>query len=130
MATSGNLMALACLAVGMPFSDINSAKEYGYGDGIARLFVAIPILEKNNRYPLVNGTENAVSSIANTALNKMKSVVFSDKSAIPALRLAWLSEGILIKVQKNPKSVILGIFYPSEFVKKLLLFSKVIKRTF
>jgi hypothetical protein len=60
----------------------------------------------------------------------MKSVVFSDKSAIPALRLAWLSEGILIKVQKNPKSVILGIFYPSEFVKKLLLFSKVIKRTF
>ena len=44
MATSGNLMALACLAVGMPFSDINSAKEYGYGDGIARLFVAIPIL--------------------------------------------------------------------------------------
>ena len=130
MATSGNLMALACLAVGMPFSDINSAKEYGYGDGIARLFVAIPILEENNRYPLVNGTENAVSLLANTALNKMNSVVFSDKSAIPALRLAWLSKGILIKVQKNPKSVILGILYPSEFIKKLLLFSKVIKRTF
>ena len=130
MATSGNLMALACLAVGMPFSDINSAKEYGYGDGIARLFVAIPILEENNRYPLVNGTENAVSLLANTALNKMNSVVFSDKSAIPALRLAWLSKSILIKVQKNPKSVISGILYPSEFIKKLLLFSKVIKRTF
>jgi predicted NAD/FAD-binding protein len=79
---------------------------------------------------LVNGTENAVSLLANTALNKMNSVVFSDKSAIPALRLAWLSKGILIKVQKNPKSVISGILYPSEFIKKLLLFSKVIKRTF
>ena len=45
MATSGNLMALACLAIGMPISDLNSAKEYGYGDGVARLFVAIPILE-------------------------------------------------------------------------------------
>ena len=78
MATSGNLMALACLAIGMPISDLNSAKEYGYGDGVARLFVAIPILEENNRYPLVNGTENAVSSLAKTALNKMNNTKFSE----------------------------------------------------
>lgn len=130
MATSGNLMALACLAIGMPGSDIISAKEYGYGDGIARLFVAIPLLEKNKRYPLVNGTENAVSSLANTAINKMNSVSFSDKSAFPALRLAWLSKGILIKVQKNPSFVAQGVLYPSEFLKKVLLLVKVISKSF
>ena len=130
MATSGNLMALACLAIGMPISDLNSAKEYGYGDGVARLFVAIPILEENNRYPLVNGTENAVSSLAKTALNKMNNTKFSDNSAACALRLAWLSKGVLNKVNHNPKCVLNGDLYPSEFMKKLILLSKVILRTF
>jgi hypothetical protein len=130
MATSGNLMALACLAIGMPISDLNSAKEYGYGDGVARLFVAIPILEENNRYPLVNGTENAVSSLAKTALNKMNNTKFSDNSAACALRLAWLSKGVLNKVNHNPKCVLRGDLYPSEFMKKLILLSKVILRTF
>jgi len=130
MSTSGNLMALACLSIGMPLSDINSAKEYGYGDGIARLFVAIPILESNNRYPLVNGTENAISALAKAAIDKMNNVSFSDKTSVSALRIGWLSKGILMKVKKNPHCVSEGITYPVEFIKKILLLIKVFRKTF
>jgi hypothetical protein len=124
MATSGNLMALAGLAIGMPVEDISRAKEHGFSDGIARLFLAIPELENMQRYPLVDGRNEAVSALASGALNRMVAVTFTDRSAVCALRTAWLAKRILKSVVRDPSQVSKGTLRPTEFSKKAGLLLK------
>jgi len=130
MSTSGNLIALACLSIGMPSSDIKNAKEYGFGDGIARLFVAIPTLKSMQRYPLLDGSAEAISALANSSLIRMNNVLFSDSSGTFALRTAWLAKKTLRLVAKEPMQVVNGISSPTEFYKKILLLAKTFSKTF
>lgn len=124
MHTSGNLMALACLAIGMPVADTAMAQEYGYGDGIARLFLAIPELENVQRKPLVDGRGEAVKKLAQNALERMGEVHFSDRSAYSALRTAWMAMPILKSVIGNPSRVIDGDLETTQARKKLRLMIK------
>jgi hypothetical protein len=124
MHSSGNLMGLACLSVGMPASDLDAAKNYGYGDGIARLFMAIPELENAQRKPLVDGRGDAVAKLATDALNRMQSARFSDQSGNCALRTGWLAKTVLNTAKSNPVLVGEGALEPTEFRKKLSLLIK------
>lgn len=130
MATSGNLMALACLAIGMPVGDTEHAKAYGFSDGIARLFLAIPELENTQRYPLIDGRADAVVGLAQGALSRMQSVSFSDRSAHDALRTAWMSKQILKSVVSDPSAVANGTLAPTDFSKKLRLLYKSFRKSY
>ncbi len=123
MHTSGNLMALACLAIGMDPGDTQAAQEYGYGDGIARLFVAIPELENLQRKPLVDGRGEAVQKLASSAIERMD-VTFTGKTPIPALRTAWMSHSILKTAARDPSSVGAGELESTQGRKKLRLLIK------
>ena len=123
MHTSGNLMALACLAIGMDAADTASAQEYGYGDGIARLFLAIPELENVQRKPLVDGRVESVQKLAQSALDRMN-VTFTDKKPTPALRTAWIAQGILKSAARNPSLVGAGALETTQGRRKLRLLIK------
>jgi hypothetical protein len=124
MHTSGNLMGLACLSVGMPSFDLPSAQEYGYGDGITRLFLAIPELENVQRKPLVDGRNDAVQMLAQNALERMKKAVFSDRTAHGALRTAWMAMPLLKSAGREPALVGQGLLDTTVFRKKLRLLIK------
>jgi hypothetical protein len=123
MHTSGNLMALACLAIGTDARDTVSAQEYGYGDGIARLFVAIPELENVQRKPLVDGRAEAVQKLAQNAMERMD-VMFTDKTPNPALRTAWMAHSILKTAARDPSLVGAGGLEITQGRKKLRLLIK------
>ena len=124
MHTSGNLMALACLSVGMAADDMGVAQEYGYGDGIARLFLAIPELENAQRKPLFDGRSGAVQKLAGNAFERMKRARFSDKGANSALRTAWMAMPILKIAMRDPARVGAGQLATTDFRKKLRLLVK------
>jgi hypothetical protein len=123
MHTSGNLMALACLAIGMDADDTVAAQEYGYGDGIARLFMAIPALENAQRKPLVDGRSEAVQKLAANALERM-AVTFTDTTPNPALRTAWMAQNILKLAARDPLLVGTGDLEITQGRKKLRLLVK------
>jgi hypothetical protein len=130
MHSSGNLMALASLSVGMPMADLSASKDYGYGDGIARLFLAIPALENAQRKPLVDGRNDAVGKLAADALNRMQSASFSDRSGNCALRTGWLAKTLLKTAKRNPALVGQGALEPTEFRKKLTLLVRSFTNTY
>ena len=129
MHTSGNLMALACLAIGMDVADTVSAQEYGYGDGISRLFMAIPALENVQRKPLVDGRAAAVQKLAINAIERMD-VTFADKTPYPALRTAWMARSILKTATRDPSLVGAGVLETTQGRKKLRLLIKSILNRF
>ena len=124
LATSGNLMALACLAVGSDDNNTKAAREYGYGDGVARLLLAIPALENAQRYPLIDGRPSAVKSLAQLALVRMNKASFSNKRGNGALRTAWMARDILKAAIKTPEKVADDALESTAFSKKLKLLSK------
>lgn len=124
MHTSGNLMGLACLSVGMPKDDLVAALEYGYADGVARLFLAIPELENAQRKPLVDGRSDAVGTLAENALMRMNETTFAGNTANAALRTAWMAKPMLKSALRAPASVGDGQLSITDFRKKLRLIIK------
>jgi len=122
--TSAGLMWLAAQALGASDADKAAVMDYGYGAGIAALFRAIPALENAQKYPLVDGTPNGVSTLANSALIHMKTVKGLPNPVKAALRAGWMTSKTLKTAAQSPELVALGGLETSEFHKKISLFTK------
>jgi len=121
--TSSGLMWLAALALGADETHRAAVMDYGYGTGVAALFRAIPALENAQKYPLVDGTPDGVSTLAKRALARLD-VDSVPKSARPALRSGWMARQTLKQAEKFPERVATGGLGVSEFNKKIRLLGK------
>lgn len=121
-ATSGNLMAIAVMALGKDTAE--PAIKFGFGDGIARLFAAVPELENAQKKPLVDGRPEAVQRLAVQGLDAMNTAKFIDKNSYPALRSAWMARSVLKRVSNDPMQVANGLSARSEVSKKFRLILK------
>jgi len=120
--TSANLLTLAVMATGGDASD--ALVDFGYGAGLARLFLAIPELENQQRYPLVDGRGDAVAALAGdalSALQKARRNLTLPKSARAALRAAWQADAVLKQAAAHPARVANGQLGQSDFRNSLRL---------
>ncbi|GLQ34019.1 phytoene synthase [Amylibacter marinus] len=122
-ATAGNLMALCACTLGG--CDLDKAIEFGYGDGIARLFRAIPALENAQKTPLIDGRGVAIARLAKRALGALDAGASRDRRVFPAYRAAWMARPVLRRVLKDPASVSTDDLHFSPFGTKMRLISKV-----
>ncbi|MBL4751159.1 MAG: squalene/phytoene synthase family protein [Amylibacter sp.] len=119
--TSAGLMWLAAQALGAAQEQRSAVIDFGYGAGVAALFRAIPALENAQKYPLVDGSIDGVSSLAQKALVRLQSAKGIPRSARAALRAGWMAEYTLRIAAQSPKLVAAGGLGASEFSKKIKL---------
>ncbi|WGI20886.1 squalene/phytoene synthase family protein [Amylibacter sp. IMCC11727] len=121
-ATGGGLMGLAVAVSG---GESEAAYDYGAGCAVARLLMAVPALEEADRYPLVDGTQAGVKTLAEAGLARADAAR-QDLRKIPrparaALRAEWFARGVLKQAVNNPALVGAGLLGGSEAGKKLRL---------
>lgn len=126
--TSGGLILAAARALGATKGD-DALQNVGYAIGLANWLVAVPELEARGRIPLVDGRPEAVSDLAQEALDlleKNRSAV--PRAAYPATRMGWQADRTLRSAAANPADVKDGRLHNSEFLKKASLLWRVISR--
>jgi len=119
--TSAGLMWLAALALGANETHRGAVMDYGYATGVAALLRAIPALENAQKYPLVDGTPDGVSALANKALERLGTQKPLPKPVRAALRSGWMARTTLKLAAKSPELVAAGGLNASEFGKKIKL---------
>lgn len=124
MATAGNLMWLSAQALGAGEADCTLAQTWGYAQGLAAWFQAVPELEKRGCRPLYDGRRAAIAELALEALNDLKAAKPPRASWTMALRAAWQAEPLLKLAAREPQRVAEGTLALSEFHKKRRLFIK------
>ena len=106
-ATSGHLMWAAARLLGA--ADERVVRDHAYGVGVANLFQAIPALEALGRKPLIDGTAEGVSSLAQLARLRMEKAAkgrkLVSKAAQPALVAGYHARPILRAVEADPARV-------------------------
>ena len=120
-ATAGNLMLAAARALG-PVED-SVVMDLGYAAGLANFLMAVPALEKAKRIPLLDGRPDAVASLAEDGLDRLKRARRSrsgiSAEARPSLMAAWRAEGVLKRAASDPRRVAEGRLATSEFAGQL-----------
>jgi len=122
--TSGNLMWLTAQALGAGDADRTLAQTWGYAQGLAAWFQAVPELEKRGCRPLYDGRPTAIAELAQAALTDLKTAKPPRAPWTMALRTAWQAEPLLKLAAKEPQRVADGTLALSEFHKKRRLFIK------
>lgn len=114
-ATSGNLMWTAARLLGRAEEGV--VRDFAFGVGVANLFQAIPALEAQGRKPLLDGTPQAVRSLAQNALARIdraegqrKAV---SKEAGAALVAGYHARPVLCAVIANPSDVAADALTPN-----------------
>ncbi|WP_232820678.1 squalene/phytoene synthase family protein [Thalassobius sp. I31.1] len=123
-ATAGNLMWLSAQALGAGEADRPLVQTWGFAQGLAAWFQAVPELEKRGCRPLFDGRSDAISELARAALSDLKNTKPPRASWTMALRTAWQAEPLLKLAAKEPQRVADGALALSEFHKKRRLFFK------
>jgi len=122
-ATSGGLMWMAAASLGP--ADERVVRDYGYAAGLANFFRAIPELEAQKRVPLLDGTADGVSRLANRGLERLRSARRArsevSTAASAALLPGWQAEAVLKQVRADPRRVSAGALGVSEFRKRISL---------
>lgn len=109
--TSGNLMWLAALALGVDEKAEAAVRDYAYGVGIANWLVAVPELQARGRQPLL---EPDTRALAQQALVRMSQPGKSQlRAAGPVLRAGWMARGILKRAARGEQHLA-----PSEFSRR------------
>ncbi|MEM9643317.1 MAG: squalene/phytoene synthase family protein [Pseudomonadota bacterium] len=121
--SSGSLLVVAAQALGAADEDV--LRDFGYGVGVANWFRAIPELEARGRSPLLNGTEEGVKTLAQTALARLHQARLNrdavSKAARPALYLGWQAEWVLKQVIARPDRVASGALVQRDARRRLSL---------
>jgi phytoene/squalene synthetase len=124
--TSGNLLWVAASLLGTADEDV--VRQAAFAHGVARWFQAIPALEAQDRIPLVDGRPEAISDLADRALNVLSEARRErrsvDKAAGAALLSVWQSDAILRQARANPQRVADGTLGISEFRRKSTLVAR------
>ena len=117
--TSGNLMWLAALSVGVGHASEHAVRDYAYGVGVANWLLAVPELVARGRLPLVDGSNEGIMRLARGALARMAQADRALlKPAAPVLRSGWQARGILSRAMKSPERVGVGHLRGSEFSRR------------
>ncbi len=121
--SAGTLMVVAAQSLGA--ADEGVLRDFGYAVGVANWFRAIPELEARGRIPLLDGTEDGVRALADTALRRLKSARSRrsevSRAARPALYAGWQAEWVLRKVLANPARVARGDLAQGELGRRISL---------
>ncbi|MBI1492169.1 squalene/phytoene synthase family protein [Rhodobacteraceae bacterium MYP1-1] len=123
-ATAGNLMWLSAQALGAGETDRSLAQTWGFAQGLAAWFQAVPELEKRGCRPLYDGRPAAISGLARAALSDLRNTKPPRAPWTMVLRTAWQAEPLLKLAAKEPQRVADGALALSEFHKKRRLFFK------
>ena len=121
--TAANLMLAAARALGPVEEDV--IRDAGFAHGLANWFRAIPALEAAGRVPLTDGRPDAVRSLAEEGLMRLRRArAASDnlsKAVTPAMLPVWQSASILSRAQKDPARVAQSALEPSPIKSRLSL---------
>ncbi len=118
--TAGSLIVASGKALGL--ADDAVLRDYGYAVGIANWFRAIPDLEARGRIPLLDGTTEGVTALAQSGLQRLararaKRSGVSD-AARPALAAGWQAEWVLRRVVEKPQCVADGALKQGEIRRR------------
>ncbi len=121
--SAGTLMVVAAQSLGA--ADEGVLRDFGYAVGVTNWFRAILELEARGRIPLLDGTEDGVRTLADTALRRLKSARRRrsevSRAARPALYVGWQAEWVLRKVLANPARVARGDLAQGELGRRISL---------
>lgn len=121
--SSGTLMWVAARSLGA--ADEQVVRDFGFATGVANWFRAIPALLERKRIPLMDGTTEGVSALADAALMRLKNAQrYRSKvstAARPALLSGWQTKAILSQVIQEPSRVANGALGQSELAKRMSL---------
>ncbi|WP_037316314.1 phytoene/squalene synthase family protein [Ruegeria halocynthiae] len=121
--SAGSLMVATAHVLGAADEDV--LREFGYGVGVANWLRAIPDLEARGRIPLLDGTPEGVRTLAQKALDRLKSArtrsAGISAQARPALYAGWQAEWVLRRAVAQPKRVAAGDLLQGEVRRRLSL---------
>ncbi|MCC6863823.1 MAG: squalene/phytoene synthase family protein [Rhodobacteraceae bacterium] len=117
--TAGGLMWCTALALGAPLEAEAPVRALGYAAGLAAYLRVVPVLQERGRFPLIDSRPEAIASLAQRGLScyaayRAKRHLVT-KQACPALIAGWQAKALLQQVSKEPKRVIEGAIFLSEF---------------
>ncbi|MGL4415534.1 squalene/phytoene synthase family protein [Roseinatronobacter monicus] len=121
-ATSGHLMWLGALALGVGPQAEAPLRDMGHAAGLANWLLAVPRLEAAGRIPLVDGRDNAVAALAQAGLMRLKRArahrAKVPARALPVMLTGWQAGAILTTAAKTPHLVQAGGIKSSEFKRR------------
>ncbi|MEL6570424.1 MAG: squalene/phytoene synthase family protein [Pseudomonadota bacterium] len=129
--TGGHLMAMSGLACGMAPSRIQDATDVGTAMATALWMRAIPDLARHGRVQARDIDSDALvarATAAQSLLRRHRDTPFGPGHH--ALRAAWLTNWVLSRVIKDPRSAVDGALEPSEFTRRASLLLKSLRRRF
>lgn len=115
--TSGNLMWASMLALGGPKRHEEDVRNLAYGSGVAALLQAASDLESRGRYPLVDGSQDGIKSLAKQALARSYSCRQKGRKLAPSLWPGYLAKPVLRLAIAEPERVANGALDVSDFTK-------------
>ncbi len=124
-ATAGNLMWVAVRALGADGRAEAYVRDFAWGVGLARYFLAIPELEAQGRQPLHDGRAETVRALAQDGLRSMKRGAFlryalGKVQSAPMLE-TWMAGRILLRAKRQPRRVADGALRVSPARQRLSL---------
>ena len=124
-ATAGNLMWVAVRALGADKRAESYLRDFAWGAGLARYFLAIPDLEAQGRQPLHDGRPEAVRALAQEGRRRMKRGAFlryalGKVQTVPMLE-TWTAGRILLRAERQPGRVADGALRLSPARERLSL---------
>ena len=124
--TSSNLLLAAARSLAEVPED--TVREAGYALGLANWLRAVPKLEKAGRIPLVEGTHQAVRSLAEEGLDHLASARAArgaiPTAARPAMLILWQTGLVLKAARDEPERVADGRLDPAPFRSRLTLMAR------
>ena len=119
--TGGGLLLAAARSLGS--CEENVALDAGYALALANWLVAIPVLEGQQRVPLVDGRPETVRMLAKDGLARLSSARGKresvSKEAGQAFLSCWQVETVLSQAEAEPERVAQGALGMSEFGKRV-----------
>jgi len=124
-ATAGNLMWVAVRALGADERAEPYLRDFAWGTGLARYFLAIPELEAQGHQPLHDGRPEAVRALAKEGRHKMKRGAFlryalGTAQTAPMLE-TWTAGSVLLRAERQPGRVADGALRLSPARERLSL---------
>ncbi len=123
--TSANLLLASARALCPTELPEDALRQAGFALGLANWLRAIPALESSGRIPLVEGTPDAVRTLAKEGIAALmqarKGCARLPKIARPALNPLWQSATILRQAERAPSNVASGSLELSPARSRLML---------
>ncbi len=120
--TGAAMMWLAAKALGAPDAAEPAARSAGWATALASYLRAVPDLTARGRVPLPDTSAQAIATLAQTGLVRLRSAHAAratiPAAVAPALFPAWQTQALLRLAAKDPARVFDGTLHQSEFARR------------